>query len=94
MTFQENADPEFASWLVVLADGTFEEVLAALEQVVRRLEDGQLPLDESVDCYELGVRLAERGALLLDAAELRVSRLGAEPDRGAADDPSTADDWT
>ena len=75
MTESENGLASTAAWERSLTDGTFEEVFAALEAVVARLEEGQLPLAESVACYELGVRLAERCDRFLDEAELRVSRL-------------------
>ena len=65
----------FAKWEWALTEGTFEEVFATLEAVVAHLEDGQLPLAESVACYELGMRLAERCERFLAEAELRVSRL-------------------
>ena len=65
----------FAAWEWALTEGTFEEVFATLEEVVGHLEDGRLPLVESVACYELGVRLAERCERFLTEAELWVSRL-------------------
>ena len=72
----DGTDPT-ARWAEALSHGSFEETFAALEQVVARLEAGQLTLEESVDCYELGVRLAERCDHLLREAELRVSQLEA-----------------
>ncbi len=65
----------FAEWEWALTAGSFEEVFATLEAVVGHLEDGQLPLAESIACYELGMRLAERCEQFLSEAELRVSRL-------------------
>ena len=65
----------FAAWEWALTEGSFEEVYATLEEVVAHLEDGRLPLAESVACYELGARLAERCERFLSEAELRVSRL-------------------
>ena len=65
----------FAEWEWALTAGSFEEVFAALEAVVAHLEDGSLPLAESIACYELGMRLAERCERFLSEAELRVSRL-------------------
>jgi exodeoxyribonuclease VII small subunit len=62
-------------WRQALAAGSFEETYQALEQVVAHLERGQLPLADTLACYELGVRLAARCGGILDAAELRVSRL-------------------
>lgn len=64
-----------AEWDAALNNGSFEEVFATLEAVVARLEEGRLPLAESLTCYELGVRLATRCETMLDEAELRVSRL-------------------
>lgn len=75
MSDPEARDLPFAEWEWALTDGTFEEVFATLEAVVGRLEEGRLPLAESLTCYELGVRLAERCERFLDDAELRVSRL-------------------
>ena len=65
----------FAAWEWALTEGSFEEVYATLEEVVAHLEDGRLPLAESIACYELGVRLAERCERFLSEAELRVGRL-------------------
>ena len=62
-------------WRIAMDRGSFEETYEALEAVVARLEKGQMRLDESVACYELGVRLARRCGQILDHAELRVSRL-------------------
>lgn len=67
--------PDLAAWEQTLAHGTFEEVYATMEEVVSHLESGRLPLGESIACYELGVRLAERCEQYLAAAELRVSQL-------------------
>lgn len=76
-------------WRTALAEGSFEDVSDALEAVVARLELGQLRLEDSLICYELGVRLAERSEHILSSAELRVSRLspgGETVDRWTHDD--------
>lgn len=57
---------------------TFEEVVGRLEDVVRRLEEGDLPLEESLQRFEEGVRLARAGSKRLDDAEARVERLLAQ----------------
>jgi exodeoxyribonuclease VII small subunit len=54
---------------------SFESAFVELETILTRLDSGDLPLDESVALYERGRRLALRCQTLLDAAELRVSRL-------------------
>ncbi len=53
----------------------FEEGLAALEEIVGRLEAGDLPLQETLDLYERGVSIARRCQALLDEAEQRVTQL-------------------
>ena len=64
-------------------DVGFDDTLASLKQVVDQLEGGQLSLEKSLAAFEDGVRLARRGASILDAAERRVEiLLKAEP--GAA----------
>ena len=55
---------------------TFEAVYIQLEETVRQLEEGGLPLDEAIALFEEGMRLAQRCRELLDGAELRVSTLG------------------
>lgn len=61
----------------------FEELYAALEEKARRLEQGNLPLEESLKFYEEGVALAGQLRAILEAAELRVRTLQgrAEADR-------------
>ncbi len=53
----------------------FEDVYARLEEAVRRLEDGGLPLDDAIAAYEEGMVLARRCRDLLENAELRIARL-------------------
>ena len=58
-----------------IADLPFDKALDELRDVVVRLEDGRLPLEESIALYERGVALHEHCGQLLAAAELRVQRL-------------------
>ena len=57
----------------------FEAALAALEERVRRIEGGEIPLDEALALYEEGVALAERCHGQLEAAEERVAKLRRGP---------------
>ena len=57
---------------------SFEEAYTALEDVVRRLEAGGLPLDQSITLFEEGMRLAKICGKQLDAAELRIVQITAE----------------
>ena len=54
---------------------TYEQLYTQLQEVVARLEQGELPLDETLRLYEQGVRLAASCQRLLDGAELRVQAL-------------------
>ncbi len=54
---------------------TFEEALARLEQIITRLEEGSLTLEDSVALFEQGQRLAAFCQDALDSAELRVREL-------------------
>jgi exodeoxyribonuclease VII small subunit len=56
---------------------SYEALYTRLQEVVARLEAGELPLAESMALYEQGVRLAAECQRLLDAAELRVQQLQA-----------------
>ena len=54
---------------------SFEKGLEELEQVVRQLEDGDLPLDEALKRFEKGVELSETCRKQLEAAETKVEIL-------------------
>ena len=54
---------------------TFEASLAALEQIVRELERGDLPLEESLKLFEQGVKLSRECQERLNQAERRVEVL-------------------
>lgn len=55
--------------------GDFESQLAALEQIVRELERGDLPLEESLQKFEQGVRLSRECQERLNEAERRIELL-------------------
>jgi exodeoxyribonuclease VII small subunit len=54
---------------------TFEQSLARLEQIVARLEDGRVDLDDSLSAYEEGVKLLRQCHSLLERAERRIEQL-------------------
>jgi exodeoxyribonuclease VII small subunit len=54
---------------------TFEDLYQELEETVRRLEAGNLPLAESLALFERGAALTEQCNAMLDQAELRVRQL-------------------
>jgi exodeoxyribonuclease VII small subunit len=53
----------------------FEEALAELEAVVRRLEQGELPLEDSLAAFERGMALVKQLSTRLEAIERRVEVL-------------------
>ena len=63
-----------------IAQMTFEDALKALEDVVRQLESGEVPLDQSIDLYERGERLRKHCQARLDAAQARIEKIVAGPD--------------
>ena len=54
---------------------TFEAALAKLEQIVQRLEKGELPLEESLVLYEEGVKLSRLCHAKLEEAEGKIELL-------------------
>jgi len=53
----------------------FETTLKALETAVERLEQGDLPLEQALACFEQGVQAASRCQALLKDVETRVDCL-------------------
>jgi exodeoxyribonuclease VII small subunit len=54
---------------------SFEQNLQKLEEIVQRLEEGNLPLDESLKLYEEGIAAFRNCQEMLDEADLKVRRL-------------------
>lgn len=54
---------------------TFEESLEELEELVEKMESGELPLDKSLESYERGVKLAAYCAKELDIAQKKIEKL-------------------
>lgn len=63
---------------------SFEEALRALEEVVRKLEGGEVPLEESIGLYERGETLRRHCQARLDAAQARIEKIVQGPDGKAA----------
>jgi exodeoxyribonuclease VII small subunit len=67
----------------------FEKSLDELEQLVVRMEQGELSLDDSLQSFERGIALYRNCQSALEQAELRVSQLldPAQPESARAFDP-------
>jgi exodeoxyribonuclease VII small subunit len=57
---------------------SFEETLKQLETIVAQLENGDLPLDEALNEFEKGIKLAKAGQKQLQQAEQRIQILLSE----------------
>ena len=71
-----------------IASMTFETALAELEEIVQKLEAGQVSLEESITIYERGEKLKAHCDAMLKKAEARIEKItlsaegkpaGAEP---------------
>lgn len=54
---------------------TFEQSISELEEIVAKLEGGNVTLDESLELFEKGIKLSKSCQQMLDAAEKKVSIL-------------------
>jgi exodeoxyribonuclease VII small subunit len=70
-----------------IAAMSFEDALAELEQIVRRLEAGQVKLDEAIVCYERGALLKRHCEGKLNEAQQRVDRIVVGPDGAISAEP-------
>lgn len=60
---------------------TFEQALARLDEIVRGLEKGELPLNDSLKLFEEGTALITTCSKMLDEAEQKVVKLKKGADR-------------
>lgn len=67
-----------------IADMSFEDALRALEEVVRKLEGGDVPLDDSISLYERGEQLRRHCQARLDAAQARIEKIVQKADGSVA----------
>ncbi|HZS30273.1 MAG TPA: exodeoxyribonuclease VII small subunit [Gaiellaceae bacterium] len=67
---------------------TFEQAQTELEQIVERLERGQVPLDEALTLWERGEQLYAFCRGKLDAAQGKVEELARRAAEAAPPDPS------
>ena len=66
---------------------SFEESLKQLEVIVERMENGDQPLEKSLEDFERGIQIVRDCRTLLQQAELKIQELSRE-DVSAADTPS------
>lgn len=66
---------------------SFEDAFRGLQETIALLEQGGLPLQDAIETFERGIELANRCAAILDAAELRVTRV-LETQHAGLDEPA------
>ena len=65
----------------------YEAALARLDEVLQRLEDGKVALEEAIALYERGVKLVRRCSTLLAGAERRITQLSQRPEGELVEQP-------
>jgi len=63
-----------------VTEPTFEELHRELEEIVARLERGDVPVDEAIGLFRRGEDLYKACVARLESAELRIEELEAPPD--------------
>ena len=63
---------------------TFEQQFGRLQEVVQRLSDGNLTLQEALSSFEEGMALADNCSRMLEEAELRVQQVSERAARGGS----------
>ncbi len=74
-----------------IATMNFEDALAELEQIVRRLEGGQVKLDEAISSYERGAQLKRHCERKLNEAQQRVDEIVIGPEGAIGVEPAKLD---
>ena len=72
---------------IPVAEMTFEQAMAALEQVVSQLEKGEVALEASIALYERGAALKAHCAKKLQDAEEKVEMIRAQEGRAVGTTP-------
>ena len=72
-----------------VATMSFEDALAELEQIVRKLESGSAKLDEALVAYERGALLQRHCEARLREAQLRVEKIVVSADGAVSAEPQS-----
>ena len=75
MAIKRTNAPEANSPSEATAVASFEDSIRRLGEIVEALENGELPLEDSLRLFEEGVKLARASQAKLDGAEKRVEEL-------------------
>ncbi|MBM4104158.1 MAG: exodeoxyribonuclease VII small subunit [Planctomycetes bacterium] len=64
---------------------TFEQAIDQLNQIVSRIEQGQVPLQESLEQYEKGMKLIRHCRGILQDAERRIEQISSQNESASAE---------
>ncbi|RZI46929.1 exodeoxyribonuclease VII small subunit [Candidatus Finniella inopinata] len=59
---------------------SFEQAMVELESLVKKLEEGRLPLEEAIQAYERGTQLKKQCEQKLQDAKMRVEQISLTSD--------------
>ncbi len=77
-----------------MTDQTFEKSIQGLEQIVKELEAGDLPLEAALKKFEEGVKLSRFCSAKLDEADKKVTILLQDQDGNVTEKPFLDEDGT
>jgi exodeoxyribonuclease VII small subunit len=66
---------------------TFEQAIGQLKEIVNKIEQGEIPLQDSLDQYEKGMALIKHCRDILQKAEKRIEKISKEEPREQENDP-------
>ena len=75
-----------------MEDKTFEQKMLRLEEIVAKLEKGDVPLSDSLALFEEGTKLVNQCRKELDSAEQKVVKLSKGPDDAPVEHDFAAED--
>jgi exodeoxyribonuclease VII small subunit len=66
---------------------TFEQAIGQLKEIVNKIEQGQIPLQDSLDQYEKGMALIKHCRDILQKAEKRIEKISREEPSEPPEEP-------
>jgi exodeoxyribonuclease VII small subunit len=65
---------------------SYEAAFSALQEIITKLENSELPLEEALKLYEQGKKLSDQCARMLEEAQLRVSKIGESDEKAVVEE--------
>jgi len=84
---EENKAKKSSSSKTKKKNKTFEDSMSELEEIVQKLEKGDLPLEESIEYFQRGIELSRECTKKLDEIEKRITVLIENEDGELVEEP-------